>query len=253
MGTIDDVDEVFVNGQLVGYSGVFPVLVETAYNVPRKYPIPVELLNQNGDNVIAVRVYDEYMDGGIRSGRIGLYYDQETSYLSQDLSGYWKFETVRKSKNEQKPVYHKKQDEIFVPGFWESLGYNGYDGNAIYEKSFTLNNEIDLDSELYLVLGYIDDQDEVFLNEKKIGDVEDINKGNRNYYRIFRGYEIPEGLLRKNGTNTLVINVYDQGELGGIYQGPIGIATEENFKKLKKNQKEPPSNYWDDFFKTIFE
>ncbi len=253
MGTIDDVDEVYVNGQLIGYSGVFPVLMRTAYNVPRKYPIPVELLNKNGDNLIAVRVYDEYLDGGIINGPVGLYYDQETSYLSQDLSGYWEFETAKGNRNEGKSIYYKKQDEIFVPGFWESLGYSEYDGHAIYTKRFTLSKRVDSDSKLYLILGYIDDKDEVFLNDKKIGDVEDINRGSRNYYRVFRGYEIPSGTLNENGTNTLVVKVYDSGELGGIYEGPVGIATGENYKKLKRKREESSDTYWHDFFKTLFD
>lgn len=253
IGSVDDVDEVYVNGTKVGGTGVFPVLMQTAYNVPRRYPVPAALLNQNGENLIAVRVYDEYFEGGILSGPVGFYYDQQTAYLNQDLSGYWSFEIQGKSSFEDRAGENGKPAKIFVPGFWESLGYNGYDGYAVYSRTFTLSKDVDVSGDLYLILGLIDDEDEVFLNDRKIGDVEDINRGSRNYYRVFRGYAIPQGLLRSSGSNTLVVRVYDSGGLGGIYQGPVGITTEENYKTLRKKQQEAAGNYWEDIFKAIFD
>jgi sialate O-acetylesterase len=187
------------------------------------------------------------------SGPVGLYTDAETSYLSQDLSGYWKFEPTGADRQIEKSIYNKKDDEVFVPGFWESLGYMELDGFATYRKSFYLDSGIDANDDLYLVLGYIDDEDEVFLNGKKIGEVEDINRGSRNYYRIFRGYEIPKGLLETSGRNTIEVIVYDSGGLGGIYEGPVGIATEDNFKKLRNKQEKSAENYWNEFFKMIFD
>ena len=56
MGYIDDCDEVFVNGHLIGFSGSFPPDYYTAYNAMRMYPCPQDLINFNSDNVIAVRV-----------------------------------------------------------------------------------------------------------------------------------------------------------------------------------------------------
>lgn len=40
MGYIDDCDEVYVNGHLVGFSGSFPPNYYTAYNALRMYPCP---------------------------------------------------------------------------------------------------------------------------------------------------------------------------------------------------------------------
>jgi sialate O-acetylesterase len=192
------------------------------------------------------------MDGGIMSGPIGLFYDQDNAYLSQDLSGYWKFETATKENTEQKAIFNKRPDEVFVPGFWESLGYNDYDGYAFYSLSFDLEDGLLNEEDLYLVLGYIDDKDEVTLNGRKIGEVEDINRGSRNYYRIFRGYEIPDGLLRAYD-NELTVRVYDSQGMGGIYEGPVGIARKDDYKKLKRKQEEMSDTYWLEFFKSFFE
>jgi hypothetical protein len=48
--------------------------------------------------------------------------------------------------------------------------------------------------------------------------------------------------LNKNDFNKLSVVVFDQGGGGGIYEGPVGIATKENFEFLKQryaNRKSP--------------
>ncbi|MEO8168434.1 MAG: sugar-binding domain-containing protein, partial [bacterium] len=76
LGRIDDVDEVYVNGKLVGTTGRFPPDYETAYYEERNYPIPLSYLNIGGDNVIAVRVYDDELGGGMYEGNLGVYEDR---------------------------------------------------------------------------------------------------------------------------------------------------------------------------------
>src|ERR1035437_8743980 len=90
MGYIDDCDEVYVNGHLIGFSGSFPPNYYTAYNVMRMYPCPRDFINFNGDNVVAVRVYDDQLEGGITSGDIAV----KTLELMQtdiNLEVQWKF------------------------------------------------------------------------------------------------------------------------------------------------------------------
>lgn len=67
LGTIDDVDEIYVNGSRVGGTGEFPPATRSAWNRTRVYTIAHELLTK-GDNTIAIRVFDEGGDGGLRSG-----------------------------------------------------------------------------------------------------------------------------------------------------------------------------------------
>ena len=73
LGYIDDVDEVFLNGRLVGSSGGFPPQYQTAYNIFRNYLIPAVLLSFGTENVLAVRVFDEHLEGGIVKGPVGFY------------------------------------------------------------------------------------------------------------------------------------------------------------------------------------
>lgn len=253
-GYIDDVDEVYINGKLIGSSGIFPPLVRTAYQIERKYPVPVELLNTNGDNLIAIRVFDDYLDGGITRGETGIYTDKDNDLLLLNLSGYWNFETINGVTPTSDQVYGQGADKIFVPGFWESCGYNDFDGTANYSIEFVFPSN-QAQSELYLILGYIDDIDKVYLNDTKIGAVDMIKDKNKDLYphQIFRQYLIPEGVLNVGSTNTLRVKVYDTGGLGGIYAGPIGIATAANASRLKKQQVPPPVNIWDQFFRSIFD
>ncbi len=76
-GGIDDCDEVYLNGVRIGSLGKFPPNYETAWNQERIYSIPQyrkifwfinikrPIFNAEGDNVLAVRVYDAAGDGGI--------------------------------------------------------------------------------------------------------------------------------------------------------------------------------------------
>ena len=68
-GAIDDVDETYLNGRLLGITGTFPQKESahcvTAYDKQREYRIPEGVLNYEKENIIAVRVYDEIGEGGI--------------------------------------------------------------------------------------------------------------------------------------------------------------------------------------------
>lgn len=255
MGFIDDVDEVYLNGHLIGASGAMPPLMKTAYSVYRKYPLPPELLNESGKNVVAVRVYDEYLDGGIYSGPVGIYYDEDSELLSLNLTGYWDFETTNKVVNTASSIYGQENGKLFVPGFWESRGYPAYDGSADYKTSFRLPDRFD-DEDIMVVVGYIDDIDKVYINEIKVGTVSQIKTGSKRDYPnhiILRGYKIPAGVLIKGGMNTIRVKVYDTQLMGGIYEGPVGLITSKNYELLKDKQVEKPFSFWDDFFKSIFE
>jgi len=254
LGHIDDADEVYVNGQLIGKSGSFPPDFETAYNHQRKYIIPYELLNFKGNNTIAVRVYDSHQAGGIVGGRIGIFRDEEIELLDYVFSGEWKFK-IGDDKAWRTSNYNDEDwQNVNVPGEWGSYGYPDYDGYGWYRKEFRLNKSFS-DDELYLCLGQIDDYDQVFLNGKFIGDIfrlkkeRKIKKGRE--YRAKRTYKIPKGLLKTNGVNVLAVRVYDYMQHGGIYEGPLGIMTEENHKKYTRKYSGWRYNH-DSFLEYVF-
>lgn len=245
LGYIDDADEVFINGQKVGQSGGFFPEFKTAFEQERRYVVPVSVLKKTG-NVIAVRVYDDYKDGGIvRAGNFGLYYDREQDLLSIDLSGKWKFSTERVGNMHSVNLWDDSWKEIFVPMNWEDQGYPDYDGIAYYRKRFVVPAALQ-GKELYLVLGKIDDFDKVYLNGELIARVEELEQYSRfrrdRAYSLLRIYKIPDGVLRNK--NLISIEVNDTYGMGGIYEGPVGLVTGEAALKIGNKHKENNFGDW---------
>jgi sialate O-acetylesterase len=236
LGYVDDVDQTFINGNLIGIAGGFPPYYRTAYNAFRKYYIPKEFLNKDGNNIIAVRIYDDELDGGIMSGRIGLYAYEGGFEPDVNLSGIWDFKTGDDSsflKNDK--LY--SNIKLMVPAHWDVQGYQDYDGFGWYKKTFNLPKKFDGES-MILLLGKIDDIDQTFVNGIIVGSTglwnfenipTEFNKNEE--YRINRVYSVPQKLLNFGETNTVVVRVYDGFRNGGIYDGPIGLITQENYKK----------------------
>ncbi len=247
LGYIDDADEVFINGQKVGQSGGFFPNYHTAFDTERQYKVPVSLLKRTG-NVIAVRVYDEYKDGGIvRAGKnFGLYYDREMDLLSIDLSGPWKFSTTPFENVHSFNFHDNSWEELLVPMPWETQGYPGHDGIAFYRKRFLVPDNL-LGKQLYLVLGKIDDFDKVYLNGRLIGQTEKLDQYSwfrrDQAYNLMRIYKIPAGLLRNK--NVVSVEVNDLHGIGGIYEGPVGIATYDAALKIGQKHRERNFGDWD--------
>ena len=227
LGYIDDSDQVFFNGQLIGYSGTFPPNFNTAYNAKREYRIPRELIKE-GENVIAIRVYDTVLGGGIISGDIGIYSAPGPEYPALVLEGLWKFKEGD-DMSWANPA-HNDEDWAFLmtPGYWRFLGKKNFESFGWYRKDFRLPASLK-GKQLTLVLGVIDDFDQVYLNGELIGETNDGKWfGQSESYRQLRVYPIPENLLQDKGKNTLAVRIKDLGGEAGIYKGPLMILESRN-------------------------
>jgi hypothetical protein len=247
ISNIDDCDEVFINGELVGSSGGFPPYFSTAYGNRRKYLIPDYVLKPDEMNTIAVRVYDQSGEGGIVGDRTGIFIDEDIEFLNLNLTGVWKFKPGNNSEWKDTRYDDNDWDEIYVPASWESQGYEEYDGYAWYRKEFYLPSSLEGET-LYISLGKIDDYDRVYINGKEIGEVFDLEKDvdypRKGYeYNARRVYEIPDDLL-SDQSNTIAIRVYDERWQGGIYEGPIGLMDEANRRDYRKKYHES-RGFWD--------
>ena len=63
LGVINDTDEVYFNGQLIGRSGIMGDPKKSAYDKKRVYEIPAALINPGQDNIIAVRIKTMFLQG----------------------------------------------------------------------------------------------------------------------------------------------------------------------------------------------
>ena len=231
LGYIDDVDEVYINGWKIGQTGKFPPFYSTAFNARRLYLIPHKLIYDSDEITLAVRVFDEGGEGGIVHGNIDILVDLSSVSADVDLQGDWKFKTGNCSALPSTMNYNS-WEEIYVPGTWEDQGYKNYDGIACYVTEFDLENKYD-GERMVLLLGRIDDLDMVYLNGVLIGQSSYFEKETAyqrsDQFKMERGYYIPPEALHHDGKNVLVVKVLDAGGVGGIWDGTVGLITQDNY------------------------
>ena len=116
LGSIDDADETFFNGKLVGAEGSMPPNVRIARKTPRNYKIPFSQVKWGAENVIAVRVYDKVAHGGIyervpsiRPARLGDFVG-----IDFDLGDDGVFHTPAPAQPKVKVTNHSKRDLDFT-------------------------------------------------------------------------------------------------------------------------------------------
>lgn len=237
LGYIDDVDEVYLNGHFIGFTGSFLPDINMADHILRRYLLPAEFLNIGAENVLAIRVYDHHLAGGIIRGKIGLYAIRDEPALDLNLSGYWKFKIGDNHRWKEREFVDQDWDQVIVPLFWEVQGYQNYDGFAWYRKKFKLPSSYK-NERLILLLGIIDDLDETYLNGHLIGrtgrmDINGVDTNLENYWRELRTYSLPASYLRYDADNVIAVRVYDGRVKGGIYDGPVGIITRDKYMDWK--------------------
>jgi hypothetical protein len=245
LGYIDDVDEVYLNGHKIGSTGTFPPEYNTAFNAERIYYIPEEDIIFDSQNQIAVKVYDSNGEGGIVGGEIGLYGGKASVNFDVNLQTTWKFQPGDDMRRKESDYDDNGWSEIFVPAKWEDQGYRDYDGTAWYRKTITWQPASE-NEKMVILLGKIDDADQVYINGVLVGSTGTFpnrNNPDPSYgaeYNAFRGYYIPDGVLKKNQKNVIAVRVIDTGGDGGIYEGPVGIISQtkyiEYWRKIKNNR-----------------
>jgi sialate O-acetylesterase len=253
LGNIDDVDEVYLNGHLIGFSGSFPPLYYTAYHLERIYRLPIEFLNFSGANIISVRVFDAELIGGIVRGKIGIYERSSKIILDIPLQGTWRFAIGDDEEWKEFDYNDYGWKAIMVPGQWEIQGYKDYDGFAWYRKRVFIPSKFK-GQKLILMLGKIDDLDETYVNGNLVG------KTGRIYDDTFwievsdewlqiRAYTIDPDDINFGRENMIAVRVFDGLVQGGIYDGPVGITAFENYRKWNRAEKKRESNFFEKLFK----
>ena len=135
---IDDVDFLYVNGQLIGNTNCF--------NCPRQYIIPKEYMQK--ENIFTLLVIDNHGPGGVR-GPITI----KTSKQSIDISNGWKFKLIF---DLNIVLFIKDHKEVSNP--FESINYSfiDYDGNAVQRSKLAeiigINFGDDYRANFYLLL-----------------------------------------------------------------------------------------------------
>ncbi|HOO15385.1 MAG TPA: hypothetical protein PLF00_09725, partial [Candidatus Marinimicrobia bacterium] len=124
---------------------------------------------------------------------------------------------------------------IRVPDYWEKQGFENYDGFAWYRYHFQADSALLRQDSLILYLGKIDAANETFLNGVCIGRSGAFPPESLSTKNNVRQYVFPAHLLKPD--NLLAVRVYDEGEKGGIYSGPLKIVTLEKSKSPSPSAK----------------
>lgn len=235
-GFIDDASRIYINGHIIGGKGIFPPDFETAYDQEVVIMIPEEFLKYGQENIVAIRVYDDYRYGGITKGKVGVFEHSTEIRFSIDLPDLWKFKTGDEEQWSAPEFDDNFWQELIVPMPWDHQGFEKYDGFAWYRVAFEIPASMQ-NEKFYVLLGKIDDIDEAYINGVKIGNTGRMD-GSRwvqkisEEYREFRVYRIPTTAMRINSKNVLALRVYDKMKYGGICEGPVGIITEKEYRRL---------------------
>lgn len=147
-----------------------------------------------------------------------------------NMSGSWYFSVGDDPSWANPKTDDSNWDKIYVPGEWEEY-YKDYNGYAWYRKNFDMHSYPE-NGKLILLLGKIDDVDEVFINGVKVGQSGSFFPEYQTAYNTDRKYVLPEGLLKLTG-NVIAVRVFDEGNQGGIISGnDIGIFYDNDYSLL---------------------
>jgi len=137
LGKIDDADEVFFNGTMIGHTGSMTDKNKSAYSVERNYIVSEKLIKWDSANLIAVRVMDFGGVGGMYSGKYTLHYTT------------WK-DFIKCEPTLSKPEAIYSSSEKVIPTF-----------------TFTNNSGENLNAKV-VCLVYTDQKQEVSKNEQQV-------------------------------------------------------------------------------------
>ena len=243
LGYIGDVDEVFLNGKLIGFSGSFPPEFSSAIQAKRKYPIPENILLP-GKNVIAVRVFNNQLEGGIVSGDIGIY---SFSPVRPDISlmGIWNF------KSGDNPIYKeiayqdKHWKRIIVPGNLENQGIKEYEKISWYRKRVfvpkTFSNQ-----HLVMIVGKLSDSCQIFLNGILLSPiVDDKSKEKATHLdksKAMLVLNIPDAVIQMNKVNLIAVRIGSIADREGISDFPVGLMRMDYFNRYGRLLEEDEDN-----------
>ncbi len=94
LSQIDDVDEIFINGEKVGQTGSFPYEKSgfvSAKDIFRKYIIPANhnALRWEQDNVLSIKVFDKEKEGGLYGVDFRLSWAKLEDYITLNTNEKW--------------------------------------------------------------------------------------------------------------------------------------------------------------------
>ena len=148
----------------------------------------------------------------------------EQPNIKIDISSGWKFRIDPDTTGLSEKWYKKEFDDskwsdIITPALWEDHGHSGYDGYGWYRNWITISPGKKSDS-LFLILGGVDDEYDLFINGDKIAHH---GAPNASVYNTLTWTNITPH-IKYGVKNLIALRINDWGGGGGIVSGPVSIT-----------------------------
>ena len=106
-----------------------------------------------------------------------------------------------------------------------------------YARTFDLPEDFTKEN-LTLIIGYLDDRGEVFVNGHRVGGTgvhEDGSSTGETTWAVLSKFSIDSSILNYGGTNTIYVHCYNDPPYGGggWYSGPVGLYSQAAYNKLQ--------------------
>jgi len=138
-------------------------------------------------------------------------------------------------------IYEGEWRDIKNTMTWTSQGVKVENGFGWYRYHVTIPKSLleqsDLKETVDFHMGKIDDADEVFLNGKRIGKTGRFPSdegGYQSQWSVQRVYSVKanSGLIRWDADNVVAVRVYNGGDPGGMFAGPISVRVPNTVDNL---------------------
>ena len=256
IGKIDDTDQTFLNGRLIGQNAENIPIEEShkiegfegdisAYNYIRNYQLPIDdaRIKWGKKNTLAIRVHNHLSGGGMYSRNPHVTVvsaEQKTEKVAGkeppgkntlDIGGFWKFKPGDNERRKQPDFDHSGWDSITVGASWSWYGYN-FDGYAWYRKNVYLPSPLKDNSKfnehIKLTIGSIQDYGEIFINGETIKNYRTTTTQNEDYpmhwgFPLLYEFSIDNQLFKWDTINTIAVRVFNSNkqQIGAALAGAL--------------------------------
>ena len=160
----------------------------------------------------------------------------ETPAVLEAVIGEWRFHRGDDPAWNAPDLDDGDWETVMLPATWEQ--HSGYTEDNVYgwyRRRIAVPGDL-LERDFDLLLGRIDDIDEVWFNGVRIGGSGSFPPNYQSSYDSERRYRVPAAIVRGDGTDLIAVRVFDSTGEGGIYTnsavgqriGPFDPGVSEN-------------------------
>lgn len=155
------------------------------------------------------------------------------------VTGEWRFQRGDESQWKTVDFDDSQWQQVTLPSAWEKhSGYTIPNAYGWFRRKIEVPAKLRGEA-IELLLGRIDDADEVWLNGKRIGGTGSFPPNYQTAWDAQRRYRVPASIVKGDGTDVLAVRVFDGDGEGGIYAagsksvriGPFDPRESENADK----------------------